>query len=406
MRKSNIFYGWFVVAAGFFITFTLGEAIWSFGIFLKPLANEFGWSRALISSAYTAFMIGFSLSSILTGRLVDKFSPRPILFASALLAGVGISLCSRIGDINQFRACLFLAGLGGGATWSVPTATVQRWFYGRKKAGLALGIVTSGIGLGAMVFTPLINYLIITFDWRNTYVIVGLLYFVIIGVSAFVMKECPIDLRQERPGTPDAPPSLRGEGLTTRQALFTHAFASVMIINCIVVVACQTVTVHMVPHATDMGISPTMAAAALGMAGGFSFFGRILSGIISDRLNWQMTLALSCLGIALFIGCLLFLYDTWILYCFVIFYGLFQGMRSPAHIGVLGDFFGMRSLGELIGITSAIAMMLGAFAPYVAGFIFDTTGSYFWAFTLVMALLVVSSIMAGTMKKPMPTNPL
>ncbi len=402
MRKSKIFYGWFVVVAGFFVTFTLGEAMWSFGVFFKPLAAEFGWSRALVSSAYTAFMIGFSVSVIFTGRLVDKYSPRPILMASAILAGVGISLCGRVDDINQLRACLFFAGLGGGATWSVPTATVQRWFNHRKKAGLALGIVISGIGLGAMVFTPLINYLIIIYGWRNTYSIVGALYFAIIIASALVMKKSPVDSGQEREGSPDVPASLGDEGLTTKKALFTHAFASIMIINCIVVVACQTVTVHMIPHATDKGISPTIAAAALGLAGGFSFLGRILSGIISDRMNWQMTLAFACLGMALFLSCLLFLYETWILYCFVIFYGVFQGMRSPAHVGVLGEFFGMRSLGELIGITAAIAMMLGAFAPYVAGFIFDATGSYFWAFVLVMALLFAGSIIAGKMKRPLP----
>jgi len=401
MRESKIFYGWFIVGAGFFITFTLGEAIWSFGVFFKPLAAQFGWSRALVSSGYTSFMVGFSLSLILSGRLADTCSPRPILMVSAVLAGLGIGLCSRVETINELRAFLFLAGLGGGATWSVPTVTVQRWFHRRERRGIALGIVTSGVGLGALILTPLINYLITLFGWRATYVILGVLFFMTIGLSALVMKGAPLS-EGGREGASGVTPSPEGGGLTTRQALLTRAFVSVMFINSVIVVAGHTVTVHMVPHATDMGISPTIAAAALGLIGGFSFAGRILAGIISDRMNWRMTLALACLGMALFLSFLLFLCNTWILYGFVICYGIFHGMRSPAYIGVLGDLFGMRSQGELIGITFAIAMMLGAFAPSVAGFIFDVTGSYFWAYILIMALLTASGILASRLKRPVP----
>ena len=397
MRKSKIFYGWFVVAAGFCITFALGEAIWSFGVFFKPLAAEFGWSRALVSSAFTAFMIGFSLSVIVSGRLADTCSPRPILMVSALLAGLGVALCSRVETINELRIFLFLGGLGGGATWSVPTVTVQRWFHRRERRGVALGVVTSGIGLGAMVLTPLISHCIIAFGWRVTYLILGVLYLVMIGAPALVMKQCPADSMgqgEDAAGADD-------QGLTTRQALMTRTFAFVMIINCIIVVACQTVNVHMVPHATDVGMSPTVAAAALGLVGGFSFVGRILAGVVADRTSWQMTLALACLGMALFLGCLLFLRHTWVLYGFVVCYGTFHGMRSPAYIGVLGDLFGMRSQGELIGITSAVAMLLGAFSPYVAGFIFDATGSYALAFLLIMALLVANGVMTAMLKKPL-----
>ncbi|MDD5037912.1 MAG: MFS transporter [Dehalococcoidales bacterium] len=147
--RPKIFYGWFIVAACFLATLTLGETFWSFGVFFKPIEKEFGWSRSTISSGYMAFLAGYAFSVIISGRLTDKYNPRLILVLGALLSGAGISLCSRVHNVGDLQAFLFIAGLGAGATWSVPTATVQRWFYGRPKAGLALSIVSSGVGAGA-----------------------------------------------------------------------------------------------------------------------------------------------------------------------------------------------------------------------------------------------------------------
>ena len=110
-KSRTIFYGWFVVAACFAVALTLGETFWSFGVFFKPLEAEFGWSRSLISSSYTAFLIGYAISVVAAGRLADRYSPRPILFATAVLAGLGISLCSETQSINQLRLFLFITGI-------------------------------------------------------------------------------------------------------------------------------------------------------------------------------------------------------------------------------------------------------------------------------------------------------
>jgi len=400
-KSPTIFYGWFVVAACFAATFSLGEAMWSFGVFFKPLGNEFGWSRALVSSGYTAFLIGHAISVIATGRLSDRYSPRPILFTSAFLAGLGTSLCSQIHSINWLRIFLFIAGLGAGATWSVPTSTVQRWFYRRPRAGLALGIVVAGVGVGALVFTPLVNYMILSYGWRNAYLLIGILFFIIIALSSLVIKQSPVDTRTASGKKTDMPNSISSQGWTTGNVMTTPSFAGITFINCVGILAFQTVCVHLVPRATDVGISPTASAAALGLLGGFSVPGRIISGFISDKIQWQRMLALACFGTALSILLLLFFFEgVWMLYCFVFFYGICHGSRVPAHLGILGEFFGMGSVGALIGITAAIAVFIGAFAPYLAGFIFDTTGSYFVAFMIVMVLLLSSGIIASVMKKP------
>jgi MFS family permease len=130
----------------------------------------------------------------------------------------------------------------------------------------------------------------------------------------------------------------------------------------------------------------------------------MVSGFISDRIGWQKVLVFSFFGMALSMIWLLFLEATWMLYCFVLFYGIFQGARAPAQVGILGEFFGMRSLGELIGITSAASMLLAALAPSMAGFVFDTTGSYSVAFIIVMAFLFTAGLVATMMREPPITS--
>jgi len=401
--SSTRFYGWFIVGACFAITFTLGEAMWTFGIFFKPLGNEFGWSRALVSSGYTAFLIGYAISAIITGRLADRFNPRPILFVSALLAGIGTGLCSLVQSINQLRAFLFIAGLGGGATFSVPTSIVQRWFYRRANAGLALGIVVCGVGIGALAFAPLINYLILGYGWRRTYLIAGILYLLIIAASSLVIKPTPVHLKTNATEKNDLPTSTAPDW-TTAKALMAPSFISVSFVTVTVIFAFQFLMVHLVPHATDAGISPTLSAGALGLLGGFSVPGRILSGFIADRISWQMTLALSCFGMALALLLLLFLEKTWMLYSFVFFYGICHGLRVPANVGILGEFFGMHSLGELTGLVIAIGMIIGAFSPYIVGFIFDVVGSYSVALIIIMLLLLSSGTVAFSIKKPIASE--
>ena len=399
-KNPTIFYGWFVVGACFATTFTLGEAMWTFGIFFKPLENEFGWSRAVVSSGYTAFLVGYAISAIANGRLADRYSPRPILFVSALLAGIGTSLCSQVHGINQLRIFLFIAGLGGGATWSVPTSIVQRWFYQRQKAGLALGIVVAGVGMGALAFAPLINYLILSYGWRSTYLIAGILYFIIIAISSLVIKPSPVKPKITSAEQGALQNSVSIPIWTIAKALFTSSFVGVAFVSATFILTFQVLVVHFVPHATDVGISPTVSAAAFGLLGGFSVPGRLMSGFIADRIRWQITLALSCFGMGLSLLWVLFLKEAWMLYCLVSFYGICHGLRVPASIGILGEFFGMHSLGELIGTVAAISMIIGAFAPYIVGFVFDLTGSYSVAFMLVMVLLLSSGIVAYAMKKP------
>jgi cyanate permease len=163
-----------------------------------------------------------------------------------------------------------------------------------------------------------------------------------------------------------------------------------VLINVTAILAFQVLVVHLVPYATDAGISPSVSAAALGLLGGISVPGRIFSGFLAQRIRWQMVLALAYFGMALGLLWILFLEKAWMLYFFVSLYGICHGLRVSAGLGILGEFFGMHSLGMLTGVVIAAGMVIGAFAPYIVGFVFDGVGSYSFVLIVVMLLLLTS----------------
>jgi len=229
----------------------------------------------------------------------------------------------------------------------------------------------------------------------------GLIFFFTIAFSSLMIRPVPAD---RHPGSERGDGTESGEkqrGLTTRQIIRHPSFIGISFIHVGVACAFHTLAVHLVPYAIDKGIAPTVAAVALGLLGGSSVPARILSGFFADILGWKRILTASLFGMSLFIGWLFFLREAWMLYCFVFFYGFCHGCRTPSHLGVLGEFFGMKSLGEIIGITMALAQVLGAFAPYFAGFIFDVTSSYLAAFIVIMIILFMSGIIALAIKNPL-----
>jgi MFS transporter, OFA family, oxalate/formate antiporter len=397
--RQGRFYGWLIVGACFCLTITMGETFWTFGVFFKPLQQEFGWSRALVSSIFTAFLLGYAISVVASGRLVDRYNPKPVLLVSALLIVSGLCLCSVAATIDRFRVFLFVVGLGSGATWSVPNVTVQRWFYGKKHAGLALGIVISGVGVGALIFGPLINFLIQSYGWRSTFLTLGIIFGVVVVAATLVLKPSPRDTMAVRKD-PEETGLLAGTDHPAGNRWYASwAFVAFLFVVIVGVFTFQIISTHLVPHATDQGISPSAAAAAVGLMGGFSIPGRVLSGLFSARLGWHRLLSLSYFGMGASMVSLWLLGDIWMLHLFAFSYGVFHGVRISAMIGVLPEIFGMGSLGELIGISSAAGQLVSALAPIAAGALFDATGSYSLAFLSIVLLSVAAGVVAGLMKR-------
>ena len=399
-RPKWFHYGWAIVAVCFGVTIVTGIEGQSQGIFVKSLETQFGWSRAVIASAYTAYSISHAPTGFAMGWLIDRYGPRKLIALAAFLVGGGLTLCSQVNDIWDLRLFMFMAGVGTGTCLPGITATVQRWFV--KSRGLALGITMSGSGIGTLVLSPIVNQLIIIYGWRMAYASMGVLAFVLVLIAAFVIYRNPEQKGLKPYGTEESLSSRVEKGLplgvVTRSSAFFKLLAVIIASN----MAIQTVTFHIVPYARDMGIPSTLAAAALGTLGGFTVVGRLFMGVIVDRLGWQRGLVLGNLGAGVLCILLLGVNSVWMLYLFVVLYGFFSGSLVTAQLGLISHLFGTKYLAQIIGLIYGLAIFVAAFGPTIAGFVFDVRGSYFLAFLSVIALFAIAAWASLTIKPPAP----
>jgi predicted MFS family arabinose efflux permease len=223
------------------------------------------------------------------------------------------------------------------------------------------------------------------YGWRQAFVFCGVFFFVAVGFAAAVIRTAPtpVSTRADRENEGTSQASL------TRQLVRTPQFLLLTAVMTVGVFCYQTLNVHLVPFATDAGISPTVAAAALGLAGAFSVAGRLVFGLLSGSLGWRRSLALAQLGLGGSLLSLMFVDRVWMLYCFVGFYGVSQGARAVSIMGVIGRLFGMRAIGEIIGIMMACAQLAGAFGPYLAGYLHDLWGNYTLIFSVLGVALII-----------------
>jgi OFA family oxalate/formate antiporter-like MFS transporter len=197
IKKPRFFYGYVIVAVAFLINVIMGGTLYTFSVFFKPLASEFGWTRAATSGAFSLYMFLHGFLYIITGRLSDRFGTRLVLSGAGFFMGLGYLLMSRISDIWHlylFYGVIIAIGMSGGY---VPlTSAVTRWFADSKKRGLMVGIAVAGVGVGTMIMPPVANWLITTYDWPTSYVVIGIMVLVTIMLAAQFLKRAPAQLKQ------------------------------------------------------------------------------------------------------------------------------------------------------------------------------------------------------------------
>ncbi|MCJ7635789.1 MFS transporter, partial [Candidatus Bathyarchaeota archaeon] len=194
--KPPLFYGyWMSVAGLIFLFFYSGVGFYAFGIFLKPIQEEFNWSRGVTSGAFTMLYLVQAVSSPFIGKLTDNYGPKRVIIVGALITSLGLVLLSLTSSLLFFYTSYAVTGLGLSAIGMIPISSfVSNWFI--KKRGLALGIAASGVGLGGLILVPIIgDFLIPTFGWRTTYQVLAIISGLCIFIRAqFVVKQHPHDL--------------------------------------------------------------------------------------------------------------------------------------------------------------------------------------------------------------------
>jgi len=399
--KPKLFYGWVIVFLAFLSIATYG-IFFSYSAFIEPLEAQLHTTRAGISAAYTIYMVTYSLCAIPMGILSDKYGPRKILWLAAFLIGCGITLCSFVTSIWQLYLLFgVVAGMGHGAIFVVPTSTISRWFMERR--GLAMGIAVCGLGFALMVVPPITAEVIITQGWQTAFIILGVTFFVINIIVGIFIRGRPEDkgLRPlgEEPSTSTYSP-VSTKDFSVAETLKTKAFWLVYFVSVFCFGAEQMVLVHIVPYSGAIGISLTEAALGISVLGVGTIIGRICIGVLSDRIGRVPSLVISCCFEVAGIFCLLAVNSPATLYLTMLLLGCGYGGWAVLSTVMLGDFFGLKNLGTIMGIWFTCAGLAGILGPLMGGRVFDITKSYFLAIIISGIVCVAATILAALIKRP------
>ncbi len=395
-KKPRFFYGYVIVATCFLVMTLAYGAQNTFGVFFKPMAAEFGWSRAATSGPFALYMVVSGILSIISGRLSDRFGPKLIVSLGGAILGTGYILMSRTNSLWELYLYYGVLVAAGSSSMYVPmVAMIARWFT--KNRGLMSGIGIAGIGFGIGVMPALASWLLETFQWRTPLWIIG----VGVGIAIILLAQL---LRNRKP---EPEPAVKPDGKAARaspdpgisfqQAMKTRQFWMIFAAWICYGYFFQIGVVHLVPYATDLGMTAVAAAAVLTIIGIIGTAGRVVLGFIGDKLGNRRTLYISYTLIGLsFLG-LAFSHTVGMLYIFAVIFGALFGV-GVLLVPIIAEYFGFSGLGLISGVVVFSNSFGGAIGPPVAGGIFDTTGSYTIAFFSCAIIGVAAGVFIWLLK--------
>lgn len=396
--KKGAFPAWVLLAASVVAVVWAQGVTYSFAVLYGSLESEFGWSRGSLSviPAITGLIHGFA--TLASGMVSDRLGPRPVILVGAVLIGAGLVMSSRVSAAWQlFLVYCIPVGLGTASTYVPLSAFISRRFAVRR--GTALGLLTSGIGMGIVIVPLLTSFLLDSQGWRDTYLALGIgAALFMAGAAVFLrgprrVAEARRDLRTDG-GQPQ--PSVALPGLTLRQAVRTRNFWVLDAAQVFWTIALMMVMYHIVVYAeTDRGISTVTAASFLSAIGISNIVGRFAGGALSDRFGRKRTL-ICCLAVQLVMMPWLIVADSpWMFYMFAIVWGFAYGGVGPMIPAMTGEVFGLAHMGSIFGLVVLTLSFGGGLGPVLAGYIVDATGSYMAAFATGAAALLLAVFSAA-----------
>jgi MFS family permease len=416
-RSRGIYYGWILVAVGL-----VSMAYWagirsSFSIFYVALLEEFPWNRGESAGVQSLALISYTVLAPLVGGLIDRFGPRRVIIPGILILSIGLILCSTIETLGQFY--LFygvIAGVGITCIAIVSySAILAHWF--EEKRGLASGIAVSGMGLGTFLFVPLSQHFISQLGFRMTFVLLGIMVLIVLlPLNGLFLRHKPQELGLHPDGllafgsspkraafplesgwNTENRIGMAAPEWTLKKAAGTSRFWTLVLFPFFAFLGLFIIHVHNVKFLVDQGVDKMMAAYIYAMIGVVSSVFRIFWGWLSDRIWREITYSFGMLCICLGISSLLFMELTGhrvLTYPFFIFFGMGWGATAPLFMSIAADLFKGKEFGLIYGIVEGGIGVAGAIGAWIAGFLFDRTQSYQWAFLLAILVVLLSGLLA------------
>ena len=408
--KRGIYYGWYIVAAVFFVALVSTGARSAMGNFIVPMSDEFGWNRTTISLAGVMGALVNGFSQPFLGRLFDMTGGRRVILCGIVVIGISTALLSLTFHI-LFLVFMFgiVASIASSASGlNNAGALLARWF--RRRRATVMGISSAGASMGGLLLVPFAMYLLNATSWRFTWVVLGLAILLLAFPVAYMfLKENPADMGLQPDGD-DAPPTDSQGAPVTRPSgpleaqKWSQSFRSMPIwqMSAAYFVCGATtflLSFHFVPFALDRGVEPNTAATVFGVMLGLNVFGSVGSGMLSDRFGRK-----NLLGLVYFLrGCgymlLLFVPGDAALWMFAVVAGFSWFATPTLTTSLTADIYGLRVLGTVAGVSFLFHQLGGAASVLLAGVLYDIYGSYQVPFFIAGALLFPAAIASATIKE-------
>jgi len=379
---KNLYYGWWIVLACFIINLYVGGIIFfSFTAFFEPIHQEFGWSYTQISLATSLRGLEMGIFAPIVGFLVDRFGSRKLLLGGTIVIGIGLVLLSFTQSLLMFYLCFLFIALGAGGCTSVVTMTaVAIWF--KKNVGLALGIMASGFGAGGLII-PLIVSMIDASGWRLTLVILGVGMWLLGVPLSLIVRDRPdqLGLSPDGPLTESSTTSDQGESPEKTKRAFLEMIKkrSFLYLNIAETVRMMTVTAvvtHLMPYLSSIGIPRAASGAVAAALPLVSIVGRFGFGWWGDRFDKRIVLATTFFLMSAGVFAFCYVQSFWVLLLFILLFAPGFGGSMVLRGAILQEYYGMASFGKMLGIVLGSASIGGIIGPTLAGWAFDTLGSY------------------------------
>jgi len=364
----------------------------SFGVFNVALLDTFGWSRGATAGIFSIVLTVDAMLSPLVGHLLDRYGSKKISIAGCLALVLGLFLSSQVSTLWQLYISFgVILAVGFTFTGMVPHVfLISEWFSSHRAS--AIGFVYAGTGLGIMLLAPLSEWLISSYGWARAFetyaaiVVIGLLPVVWLFYDHGPYGE-HLRPRAEKKTSPNQ--------WTARLALRSLQFWLLFVARIAAASGTTVIVTHQVAHVVDVGFSKLLSASIFGLAGVTSSFGRVIFGFIADRLSKQAAYTLNIAMTVVGVGALIVLSDpsqAWLLYVYVIFFGIGFGSRAVIFSALTADIFSGKGFGSILGYSTVAVGVGGALGSWLGGAFYDWTGSYLVSFALSTAVLSISDV--------------
>ena len=397
----KIFYGWVIVLVGIVVTCVGFGAMATLTVFLAPVADVMGWSRTGISTAALVNWLCMGAGAFLWGALSDRFGTRAVVLIGGILLGLGLVTASRASTLGQFQLLFgVVVGLAAGSFYTPMTATTARWFT--RHRSLAVALVSAGLSVGSAVMAPLASWLITAYDWRWAMLVIGDLVWLVIIPAGLLVRNPPTP-----PTATASTPGARADvDMTVAQALRTPQFAALSLAYFACCAAHSGPIFHMVTNAIDHGITAMTATTVLSAASLASLSGKIICGLVADRVGAKRTLVAGLALQAVAVSLYLFTSGLSGFYAVALVFGFAYGGVMPPYAILVREYFGERIMGTAFGAVAFVSTLGMALGPWAGGWLYDTFGGYFWlflgSFGIGLGAVAISATFRAPGRAPLP----